>query len=534
MPPNILWIVLEDTSPRLGCYGDPLGDTPRIDAFATTARRYDRMFSTTGVCAPSRASLVTGMMPQSIGAQHMRTETHDVAGLVPSYRSVPPHYVTAVSEHLRQAGYFCTLNQKTDFQFGEPLTMWDRHDSGAGWWDSERGTDQPFFAMMTNSVTHESGMWEPSTAPEAREGGRIAQPETNSKAVRVPPYLADTQSTRRAIARQYDNIATADAWVGTLLDRLEEDGMADNTVVMIVGDHGEGLPRKKRWPYDSGTRVPLLIRWPDRTTGGASDRLVSGIDIAPTTLSIADIQPPAYMEGKPVFGTDAEDRSYVVTTRDRTDESYDMIRSIRGEAFRYVRHYYPELPYVLHVPYRDRHPAMKALLRRYAQDALDEQAARWFADRRPAEELYHLPSDPHEMHNLATDDAYSDVRNRLRTALDQWSVNRRMDESEAQMRRRMWPEGEQPQTRQPRFVVHGPDGTIERLSTGEEMAGPVTIGLYCPTQGASLTWAINDASWSLYPGPKRVTAGSSLTISARAVRYGFEPSEAIQREFMVS
>jgi arylsulfatase A-like enzyme len=179
--PNFLWIVMEDTSPRFGCDGDDVARTPNIDELASEGRRYTNAFCTAGVCAPSRASLMTGMYPPAVGSHHMRTRTHDVDGLPDSYEAVPPHYVTAFTEYLRDAGYYCTLDSKTDYQFGEPPTMWDNHAEGAGWWDDDREDGQPFLAMMTNGVTHESGM----LAPE--DGGDIDEPETDPDAVEVPP-----------------------------------------------------------------------------------------------------------------------------------------------------------------------------------------------------------------------------------------------------------------------------------------------------------------------------------------------------------
>ncbi len=531
MPPNVLWIVLEDVSPRLGCYGDDLARTPRIDAFAEDARRYDLAFSTTGTCAPSRASLVTGMAPQTLGAHHMRTETHPVAGLPTPYTCVPPHYVTAIPELFRQAGYYCTLDGKTDYQFGEPPTLWDHHGVGAGWWDANRDVDQPFFAMMTNGVTHESGMWPPGAHEADREGGRVSHLAVDPEAVSVPPYLLDAPSTREAIARQYTNLATLDSWFGGILDRLESDRLADETAVFVIGDHGEGLPRRKRWPYDGGTRIPLLVRWPPTTDGGSSQRLVSGVDVGPTALSIADITPPRYLHGGPFLGPEAgEPRRYVVTTRDRIDEAYDMVRSVRGHRFRYVRHYYPGRPYVQHVPYRDRHPAMRDLFAADLRDEVPSPVRRWLRGTRPVEELYDHRTDPHEMENLAGEDSYADVLGRLRGDLATWRRRTgdtwRGDEAESTMRDRMWRGADRPRTATPEFVLHGPDGRhVEELGDG-----PARIGLYCPTQGASLSWAIDGGRWRLYNGPIRVRSGERRRFAARAVRYGYEPSATVRRD----
>lgn len=188
--PNLLWIVLEDVSPRFGCYGDTLARTPNVDGLAADGRVYENAFCSAGVCAPSRTSMMTGRYPPALGAHHMRT-THRAgaacdaaldAELPTGYEAVPPHYVTAVSEHLRNAGYYATLDSKTDYQFGEPFTMWDHHGDGAAWWDANRDPVQPFFAVMTNDVTHESGMWPTDDAGNT-------SPETDPQAVDVPPYL---------------------------------------------------------------------------------------------------------------------------------------------------------------------------------------------------------------------------------------------------------------------------------------------------------------------------------------------------------
>jgi arylsulfatase A-like enzyme len=532
--PNFLWIVMEDVSPRFGCYGDDLARTPNVDELAAEGRRYENAFCTAGVCAPSRASLMTGMYPPSIGSHHMRTETHDVEGLPDPYDAVPPHYVTAFTEHLRRAEYYCTLDSKTDYQFGEPFTMWDHRGEGAGWWDDERDDGQPFFAMLTNGVTHESGMWDP------RDGGDIDDPDTDPAAVDVPPYLPDTGPTRTAIARQYDNVASADEWIGGVLSRLANDGFAEETVVILTADHGEGLPRKKRWPYDSGTNVPLVVRWPGETDGGTSDELVSLVDLPVTTLSLAGVDVPRYVHGRPFLGRDAERREYVFATRDRYDEEYDMMRSVRDGRFRYVRNYYPERPYVLHIPYRNTHPAMRELLRLHAEGDLNEDQRRWFAPTRPAEELYDLKADPHETTNLADDPAHADDLERLRNALDDWRVRTgdlaAAREDETRMRDRVWPGGDQPRTARPAFVPNAPGNRGRNATDGGRFEGPMTVSLYCPTQGASLAYTTDtgeEPRWDLYDGPLRFEAGADVTLRAKAVRYGYEASATAEATFVV-
>jgi len=533
--PNVLWLVMEDTTPRFGCYGDDVADTPNIDRLAGEGRRFPNAFCPAGVCAPSRAALMTGLYPPAVGGHHMRTSTHDREGLPDSYEAVPPHYVTAFTEYLRSAGYYCALNEKTDYQFGEPFTMWDSHSGEAGWWGDRRAEGQPFFAMFNNTVTHESGMWEPG------EGGHIDDPDTDPAAVDVPPYLRDTRRTREAIARQYDNIATSDRWIGDLLDRLAADGHAEDTVVVLTADHGEGLPRRKRWPYDSGTNVPLIVRWPGETGGGTSQDLVSLVDLGPTVLSLCGVDVPRYIHGRPFLGPEAREREYVFTTRDRYDEEYDMIRSVRDRRFRYLRHYYPERPYVQWLPYRNTHPAMRDLLAAHAGGDLDDVQSRWFADSRPAEELYDLEADPHETDNLVDDPACRDTLERLRDALDSWrrrtGDDRDAREGEGEMRDRVWPDGEQPTTATPHFIPNAPDNRGREFSDGGEFDGPMTVSIYCPTQGASIAYTTEtggDPHWRIYDGPIRLTPGESVSLRSKAVRYGYGESDVVEATFEAS
>ncbi|CAN7744503.1 sulfatase-like hydrolase/transferase [Paenibacillus sp. LjRoot56] len=240
--PNILWISLEDTSPRFGCYGDPLARTPNIDKLAAAGTLYSNGFATAGVCSPSRSSIITGMYPTAIGAHHMRTEHVNkfTPELPTPYAVVPPAHVKTFTEYMRAEGYFCTNNWKTDYQFPSPLTAWDENGREAHWRHREPG--QPFFAVFNHMLTHESSMWgnmiRKYTDPEAVEDiPRVTDPEL----VKLPPYLPDTLKTRESVAKYYDLIAEADEFVGKLLQQLEEDGLAENTIVFLWSDHGEGF-----------------------------------------------------------------------------------------------------------------------------------------------------------------------------------------------------------------------------------------------------------------------------------------------------
>lgn len=520
--PNILWISLEDTSPRFGCYGDDIARTPNIDRLASEGMRFPLAFSTAGVCAPSRSAIITGMYQTSIGTHHMRTTwTNPYTPELPTpYHAVIPHYVKTFTEYLRAAGYYCSNNQKTDYQFEPPLTAWDELGKNAHW--RNREPDQPFFAVFNPTLTHESGMW-----PENERHPL----ETDPDQIELPPYLPNTLKAREALARHYDNVADSDKIVGDILHQLEIDGLADNTIVILWSDHGEGLPRAKRWPYDAGIRIPLIVRWPGQLDPGTvSNQLVSLVDLGPTVLSLTGVDVPNYMQGQPFLGEHAQAREYIFATRDRYDESYDMIRAARDKQYKYIRHYYPNQPYLLWIPYRNRHPIMQEMWRLYAEGKLDDAQSIMFG-KRPTEELYDTENDPYEMHNLARDPAYRETLERLSNVLDDWRerTGDLGDISEEQMMARMWPGGVQPHTAAPIYIpiCSGSPG-IEAAREGGSYFGPLIVQLHCATQGASIAYTTetgDHAKWCLYTEPLRLPTGTT-TIRARASRIGYKHSEA--------
>ena len=529
-PPNILWLTLEDTSPRLGCYGDPLARTPHIDALAAAGRRYPLAFSTAAVCAPSRFAAITGMYATAMGAHQMRTgQRHPHAPELPvPYAVVPPPYVRTCTEYLRAAGYFCTNNAKTDYQFEPPCTAWDECGASAHW-RHRAAAGQPFFAVFNLEVTHESGMWPRPDRPVRTDPGRVT----------LPPYLADTPKTREALARHYDNLETADLRVGELLAELDADGLAGDTAVFLWSDHGEGLPRGKRHPYDSGTRVPLIVRWPGSTPAGevAADTLVSMIDLPVTALALAGVPLPRHLQGQPFLGPLAASRAYAFSAHDRHDEAADMVRAVRDRRYRYVRNFFPGTPRLWWNPYRNRHPAMQELWRLRAQGALSPAQAALLAPR-PPEELYDTATDPHELHNLAAEDGYRDTLERLRGALEAWrsACGDLGDVPEEQLAARMWPGGVQPQTAAPLFIALGPDNPgIAPAPDGGSCAGPMVLQLYSATAGASIAytlWSGPAARWRLYTEPLDVGPGRT-TVRARAGRIGYADSPEVAATFAV-
>ncbi|MFA7155696.1 MAG: sulfatase, partial [Proteiniphilum sp.] len=335
--PNILWISTEDFSPHLGCYGDELARTPNIDLLAAEGIRYTNVFTTAAISAPCRAGIITGMYQTSIGCMHMRTTSYRRSVENPvEFTAVPPHYVKAFTEYLRANGYYCTNNSKTDYQFAKdpvPESIWDECGNQAHY-KNRPDKNQPFFAVFNYTGTHESRNWD------------ISRVKTDPDKVKVPPYYPDTDIVRRNLAKMYDNTARLDSVVGRLLDELEKEGLVNNTVIFFWGDHGDGLPRAKRWLYDSGLNIPLIIRFPDkRDAGSVNNDLISSIDLGPTVLSLSGTPVPVHMQGQPFLGFQAgEAREYVFAARDRVDESYDMMRSVRNKKYLYIQNYYPNEP----------------------------------------------------------------------------------------------------------------------------------------------------------------------------------------------
>ena len=522
--PNILWISNEDMSPRLGAYGDRLARTPTLDRLAKESIRFTHAFTTAPVCAPSRAAIITGMYQNAIGAQHMRT-TEDRAPELPGpYLAVPPFYVKAFPEYLRAAGYYTTNRAKTDYQFGVPFTIWDEIGANAHW-RGRRDKTQPFFSVFNIELTHESQIF--PTSP-ARKGKPLV---TDPKEVPVPPYYPDTPAVREELARVYDNIADMDARVGELLKQLEEDGLAEDTIVFYWSDHGDGMPRSKRSLYDSGLRVPLMIRWPKSLApafkpGTVNDQLVSFIDLAPTVLAAAGVDIPAHLQGRVLVGPKAgAEPGFIFAARDRMDLEYDMMRAARDKQFLYIRNFHPELPYVGFIPYRNQSDIMQELLRLQAEGKLTGPPSLWMKTSRPAEELYDTVADPHQINNLAGAPAHRATLERLRQAVAGW-MTRIADQgliNEPEMIQRMWPGGAQPETAAP-YILPRRTTDVKR-DASLTVKGPTEVIIYVPTQGASIGYTTDEGptpTWRLYTGPIAVKA--PMTIRAKAIRYGYKES----------
>lgn len=422
--PNIVWISCEDISPwHFSPYGGR-AKTVNIQRLADEGVKFTHAFTNAGVCAPSRTGIITGMMPTTIGANHMRS------------RAMVPDFVKGFPYYLREAGYYTTNNVKTDYNIAnfdpEGPGGWNESSKKAHW-RNRKDKSQPFFAVFNFTNTHESQVFADEKRHEEKVKDLSPAERIDPRDVTVPPLYPDTPRTRRDQA-DLDELATVvDHLAGDILKQLEEDGLLDDTIIFFWSDHGDGLPRAKRWLYDTGTRVPLIVRIPEKfRTGGqgkpgsVSDRLLSGIDLGPTVLNLAGIKVPDHMEGRPFLGTNLPGaREYAYGARDRMDERYDLIRSVRDKRYRYIMNLLPWKPMNQSIAYSEQEWTMQELRRLQEEGKLPEGSGWFLVHPKPFEELYDLEKDPWELHNLAADPAYADELQRMREALRDWAIETR-------------------------------------------------------------------------------------------------------------
>lgn len=396
--PNILWIIADDLSPDLGCYGDEAVSTPNIDRVAHEGARYTNAFATAPVCSSSRSAFITGVYQTTTGTHQHRTMT----------RKPLPDGVAPITELFRKAGYFVANGNsnlskpgKGDYNFSSAGKMYDGHD----WRGRKAG--QPFFAQVQIFYPHRVFHGETDTARRDK--------------IKLPPYLPDHPVTRADWSRYLSDVERLDAAVGKVLDRLEADGLADNTVVFFFGDHGRPHVRCKQWLYDGGIRVPLLVRWPKHVKPGTvRDELVSLIDVSAASLAAARIELPN-MHGVDMLAPGFKGRDAIYAARDRSGNTVDRVRCVRTERFKYVRNFHPGKPYTQPSYYKlIQYPVPTLMEALHAKGELTGVQAAWMAPSRPAEELYDIATDPHEINNLADDPAYTAQLAELRDKLDRW------------------------------------------------------------------------------------------------------------------
>lgn len=408
--PNILWILMEDIGPELSCYGEPLVQTPNIDRLAREGVRFTNAHTTAPVCSPSRSALITGMYQTSIGAHQHRTFER---------KPLPPG-VDVVTNYLRKAGYFTVISGtgpgkkstgaagsgKTDFNF-----LVDKPFDGYDW--NQRQPGQPFFAQLSLNESHRGGGW-----PLAR---KTLKNLTNPNKVKLPPTWPDHAVARDDYANYLDAIQLCDLYVGEILERLENEKLLDNTIIFFMGDNGQCSHRGKQFLYDQGTHVPLIVRFPNKKNEGAvREDLVIHLDMTAATLKLAGAPIPATMQGKDFFASDFN-RDMIFTARDRMDLSTDRMRAVRTRQFKYIRNFYPMIPYMQHNDYKEKqYPVWNLIKELKAAGKLNKELMLFAGDTKPIEELYDLSKDPWEVNNLAALPEYKETLLKLRNEVDKW------------------------------------------------------------------------------------------------------------------
>ena len=401
--PNILWITSEDNSPLLGCYGDEFATTPHLDQLASEGFLYTNAYANAPVCAPARNTIITGVHACSNGNEQMRS-TYATSDRVRFY-----------TEFLKSRGYYCTNNSKTDYNTSsaKPELMWDESSRKAHYRNRDEG--QPFFAIFNITTSHESSIHRSIPGEDLRH---------NPEDVNLPPYHPDTPEMHHDWAQYYDKVEDMDGEVGEFLKELEEEGLAENTIVFYYADHGGVLGRSKRYLYETGTHVPLIIRIPEKYKhlypgegpGSKVERLVSFVDLAPTLLSLIGLEAPEYMQGSAFLGNyQKEEPDYVYMFRDRMDERYDLTRAIVDRRYRYIRNYNSNRIWMQQLEYLWRAPSMASWEEAFLAGDCDELQARFF-NPKPVEELYDTENDPWELHNLAGDPAHAGRLKEMRRA----------------------------------------------------------------------------------------------------------------------
>ena len=412
--PNILWLIAEDLGPALSCYGSKEVLTPNLDRLASEGSRYTHAYTTAPVCSASRSAFMTGMYQTTIGAHNHRSHRGDGYML--------PEGVKPIPCWLQSGGYFTTnlTDLPASFGFkGSGKTDWNFSFEGPGF-ESAKWEDlqqrQPFCAQINFHETH-----------------RPFHPTGNidPQKVTVPPYYPDHTVTRADRAAYLDDVLELDRKVGVVLEELNRSRLADDTIVIFMGDHGEAHVRGKQFCYEEGLHIPLLIRWPRNfrapkqiSPGKVDTRFIEAIDLAPTLLQIAGIPKPSKMQGRNFLGDNAEiERACAFGARDRCDETVFRLRTVRDERYRYIHNFTPERPFLQANAYKERsYPVWSLLKELHAEGKLTTEQEFLCQPIMPEEELYDLDEDPYEIRNLVASKNPEHLRalRRMRDLLEGW------------------------------------------------------------------------------------------------------------------
>ena len=435
--PNILWIVAEDLSPWMGCYGDEVNrdHTPTIDRMAAEGILFKRAYATSPVCSPARSAFITGVMQTTTGTQEHRSSRTTDGEVVPEeLRIYLPDGMKTLPELMKEQGYFTFNSGKDDYNFHYDRTA--LYDVGNhpdylpgmnGWQGNRPEHSKSFTKDVWNSRPDKNQPWFGQIEIPGGKGGRRDMrrgDRVDRQSIELPPYFPDTPAIREAWVVHYDNVRGSDVRISQILDQLEADGELENTIIFFFSDHGSNTSlRHKQFCYEGGMHVPLIIagKHPAVKKGTVVNDLVSLLDVTATTLALSGATLPDYYDGQDLLGSDYRPAEFIIGARDRCDYTIDQTRTVRTDRFRYLRNYYPDRP-MMQPAYRDNHAASQDLHRLYNEGKLtDYQAEHWFGVR-PFEELYDLAVDPHQVNNVAADPRYREELLRHRKILDQWII----------------------------------------------------------------------------------------------------------------
>lgn len=508
--PNIIWLVAEDQSVNFfPMYGDETIDLPNLSSLREDGILYENAYSPVPVCAPARSSIITGMYPTSLGTHNMRTYAEfpqpKPSKDIINYSPVPISNVKMFTEYLRKNNYYTSNYGKEDYNFKKTDGSWDYTCTGGScsqkleplW--RERKKDQPFFAVFNFGITHESQVWS--------QGDKELY--VNPDEINVPPIFPDTAEVRKDLAVNYSNLIRLDKQIGEIIDLLKKDNLYNNSVIFFYADHGGPFPRFKRALYETGIKVPLIIKLSknlDYDTSNSS--LVSFIDYAPTVLSLAGIKPPEYMQGKALLGKykSKEKSEFIFSSSDRFDEHVDRSRAVIHRGFKYIKHFNPEISRTNNA-YRDNMAMMKNMKKLWDEGKLGKDQAHWFKNPKPLEEMYLLDEDPYELNNIVNDPKYANKVKFMQESLNEWIIktNDLGEFNEVDLINKFLVDGSQPKLSP--LNVDYKDGLVFLRHDDNDI---------------TIVWRkIGEQRWEIYSSG----LNTQNNIEAKAVQIGYEDSE---------
>lgn len=408
-PPNIVFIIADDLGGNdLACYGNTVVQSPNIDRIASEGMVFTNAYLTTSSCSPSRTSIISGRYPHNTGSAELHTPL--------------PEGIAIFPELLQEAGYYTAQAGKWHMgdaaRRGFDLIRDAGSEMGPGgekmWVNliKERPGNKPFFLWLASTDAHRP--WNDNEF-EGRHDPHL---------VDVPPFLVNDEATRRDLAQYYDEITRFDHYVGEVENQLKREGIADNTIMIIISDNGRPFPRSKTRLYDSGVKTPLIIKWPNGVgdEGKICHSLVSSIDIAPTILDLAEARILPGFQGRSfrnlLKNPELPFRNYIFAEHNWHDHEA-LERMVRTRDYMYILNLRPAFPNQGPADSNDSE-SFSALKRVRDSGKLTAAQVDVFANPRPREELYDCLRDPLQLVNVAADPRMQGKLTELREIMRLW------------------------------------------------------------------------------------------------------------------